>query len=83
MDLKEPITTQEQLDKIVKGRLEREREDLRRSCADVRQKYILSLVRIWVSTPLNNRRQSVQQCSFLYDFGAWCAQRVFDIEEKI
>lgn len=55
MDLKEPVTTQEQLDKIVKGRLEREREDLRRSCADVRQKYILSWVRIRVSPPLNNR----------------------------
>lgn len=29
MDLKEPITTQEQLDKILKGRLEREHKDLR------------------------------------------------------
>ncbi|MFU9921560.1 hypothetical protein [Fannyhessea vaginae] len=29
MDLKEPITTQEQLDKILKSRLEREHKDLR------------------------------------------------------
>lgn len=34
MDLKEPITTQEQLDKIVKGRLEREREKVRSEFSD-------------------------------------------------
>lgn len=68
MDLKEPITTQEQLDKIVKGRLERERKDLRRSCADVRQKSFLSPVRIWVSTPLNNRKQNVQTALFFVRF---------------
>lgn len=34
MDLKEPVTTQEQLDKIVKGRLEREREKVRSEFSD-------------------------------------------------
>ncbi len=31
MDLKEPVTTQEQFDKIVKERLEKEHEDVRKS----------------------------------------------------
>lgn len=34
MDLKEPVTTQEQLDKIVKDRLEREREKVRSEFSD-------------------------------------------------
>lgn len=83
MDLKEPVTTQEQLDKIVKGRLERERKDLRRSCGDVRQKSFLSWVRVLFSPLLNNCRWIVQTALFFVRFLARCAQIVFDIEEKI
>lgn len=83
MDLKEPVTIQEQLDKIVKGRLERERKDLRRSCGDVRQKSFLSQVQISVSPLLNNCRWIVQTALFFVRFLARCAQIVFDIEEKI
>lgn len=83
MDLKEPVTTQEQLDKIVKGRLERERKDLRRSCGDVRQKSFLSQVQISVSPLLNNCRWIVQTALFFVRFLARCAQIVFDMKEKI
>lgn len=83
MDLKEPVTTQEQLDKILKGRLERERKDLRRSCGDVRQKSFLSQVQISVSPLLNNCRWIVQTALFFVRFLARCAQIVFDREEKI
>lgn len=64
MDLKEPVTTQEQLDKILKGRLERERKDFRRSCGDVRQKSFLSWVRVLFSPLMNNCRWIVQTALF-------------------
>lgn len=83
MDLKEPVTTQEQLDKILKGRLEREHKDLHRSRGDVWQKSFLSWVRVLFSPLMNNCRWIVQTALFFVRFLARCAQIVFDMKEKI